>query len=432
MKTSPTSRYLVTLIVLLMLVSIVNVADKELLAPVVDAVKLDLGMTDSQVAAVRSAVFLTALLGQFFWGPLSDRWVRKYIITLGTLIWSAVTWITAFVTSFPSLLLARASMSFAEGCFNPSAYALITDAMPKKRQGLVLGLMGLTYPLGTAAALVIASLIGTEHWRKPFLYYGVIGLGLGILVFLIVREPKRGANEEAVQERQGEYGGRFSLAEFRKFLAVPTVLLAFGLDSCQSIVNWSLAFWAPTYMTRYHIAPDADTAALALLPAIVGFVVGALVGGWSTDLLRHRIPLAPIWIGLVSMTGGLGMALIVFNTFQLGPMMVAAFFLGVITYMVMPTVTVIQFSVVPPENKASIISSSNIILNLFISILTFLIGVVSDAAGLRLAFGGVTVCVYAIGIVICLFLMRTYPRDVARRNQIVESNVISQSLEVTK
>ena len=63
-----------------MLVSIVNVADKELLAPVVDAVKSDLGMTDTQIGMVRSAVFLAALLGQFFWGPLSDRWVRKYII----------------------------------------------------------------------------------------------------------------------------------------------------------------------------------------------------------------------------------------------------------------------------------------------------------------------------------------------------------------
>ena len=335
MKTPPTSRfYLVALIALLMLVSIINVADKELLAPVVDAVKLELHMTDSQIGSVRSAVFLAALLGQFFWGPLSDRWVRKYVIVIGTLIWSSITWVTAFVTSFPTLLLARASMSFAEGCFNPSAYALITDAMPKKRQGLVLGLMGLTYPVGTAAALVLASLIGTDKWRQPFIVYGIIGLGLGLLVLLIVREPRRGANEEAVLERHGEYGGRFSLAEFRKLLKVPTVLLAFGLDTCQAIVNWSLAFWAPTYLTRYKIAPDSESAALALLPAILGFVAGAVLGGWATDRLRHRTPLAPIWIGMVSMVGGLGMALVVFNTFQLTPIMIAAFFLGLITYMV--------------------------------------------------------------------------------------------------
>jgi MFS family permease len=143
-----TTRYLVLLVGLLMLVAIINVADKELLAPVADAVRTDLGMNDTQLGAVRSAVFLAALLGQLFWGPLSDRWVRKYVIVIGTLVWSSLTWLTAFVVSFPQLLLARSSMSFAEGCFNPSAYALVTDAAPKQRHGLVLGLMSLAALLG--------------------------------------------------------------------------------------------------------------------------------------------------------------------------------------------------------------------------------------------------------------------------------------------
>ena len=86
--------------------------------------------------------------------------MRKYVIVIGTVLWSAVTWLTAFVGSFPQLLMARASMSFAEGCFNPSAYALLTDTAPKRNQGMVLGLMSLTYPVGTAAALILASAIG--------------------------------------------------------------------------------------------------------------------------------------------------------------------------------------------------------------------------------------------------------------------------------
>src|SRR5512140_905475 len=143
MNRSVTSRYLAVLTGLLMVVSIVNVADKELLSPVVDAVKSDLGMSDTQIGMVRSSVFLAALLGQLFWGPLSDRWVRKYIITLGTVIWSAITWMTAFVGSFPQLLMARAGMSFAEGCFNPSSYALLTDTAQKRNHGIVLGLMSL-------------------------------------------------------------------------------------------------------------------------------------------------------------------------------------------------------------------------------------------------------------------------------------------------
>ncbi len=418
-----TARYLVLLVGLLMLVSIINVADKELLAPVADAVRADLGMSDTQLGAVRSSVFLAALLGQLFWGPLSDRWVRKYIIVIGTVIWSSITWMTAFVVTYPQLMLARASMSFAEGCFNPSAYALVTDALPKRNHGLALGLMSLTYPVGTAAALVIASLIGTNRWRQPFLIYGVIGIFLGLLVLWLVREPKRGASEEKVTQVHGEYTGRFSLQEFRRVVTTPSLLLAYGLDTCQASVNWSFAFWAPTYLIRYNIAPDAETAALALLPAIIGFVLGALIGGWLIDRLRHKTDRAPVWVALIAMSGGLVMALFLFNLFDLAALMTAAFFMGLVAYTVMPAVSIIQFSVVPPETKATTISASNVILNLVISALSFWIGLVSDVAELRLAFGGAVILMFFLGIIVCLFLLRTFRNDVARQQATVLSRV---------
>lgn len=407
-----------------MLVSIVNIADKELLAPVADAVRADLQMSDTQLGAVRSAVFLAALLGQLFWGPLSDRWVRRYIIAIGTVLWSGLTWITAFVVNFPQLLLARASMSFAEGCFNPSSYALITDAVQKRRHGLVLGLMSLTYPVGTAAALVVASLIGSHRWRQPFLIYGVIGILLGVLVLWLVREPQRGATEEAVERVEGEYAGRFTFKEFRRVVTIPSLLLAFALDTCQASVNWSLAFWTPTYLTRYHIAPDAESAAIALLPAILGFVIGALIGGWLIDRLRKKSERAPVWVALIAMSGGLVMSLLVFNLFNLAGLMTAAFFLGLIAYMVMPAVSIIMFSVVTPETKATTISASNVILNLVISVLSMLIGVISDALELRLAFGGIVILMFVLGVGVCLALLRTFPRDVAAQQATVSSRVV--------
>jgi MFS family permease len=417
-------RYLAVLIVLLMVVSTINVADKELLAPVADAVRAELNMSDTQLGAVRSAVFLAALLGQLFWGPLSDRWVRKYIIAIGTVVWSGLTWMTAFVVSFPQLLAARASMSFAEGCFNPSAYALLTDTYPKRRHGLVLGLMSLTYPVGTAAALVIASLMGTHRWREPFIIFGAIGIFLGILVLWLVREPARGATEEAVEATEGSYIGRFSFKEFRQVLSIPTVLLGFSLDTCQAAVNWSFAFWAPSYLTRYQIAPDAETAAIALLPAILGFVLGALLGGWLIDRLRSKSIRAAAWVALFAMSGGLVMAILVFNMFQLAALMTAAFFLGVVAYMVMPAVSIILFSVVPPETKATTISASNVILNLVIALLSLMIGVVSDATELRLAFGGAVIVMFALGVVVSLALLRTIGKDIHRQQAIVESRIV--------
>lgn len=420
---SAQTRYLVILVTLLMLVSTVHVADKELLAPVADAVRSELGMTDTQLGSVRSAVFLAALLGQIFWGPLSDRWVRKNIIVIGTIIWSAITWITAFVGSFPQLLAARASMSFAEGCFNPSAYALITDTVPKRKHGLVLGLMSLTYPVGTAGALVVAGLVGTQNWRQPFVIYGVIGILLGAMVLLLVREPRRGATEEKVVQSEGVYGGRFSFKEFRKVLRTRSVLLSFGLDACQATANWSIAFWGPLYMIRYKIAPNAEAAALALLPAILGFVSGAVLGGVIIDRLRRKTDRAAAWVALIAMSGGLVMSSLVFNVFELSQMMVAGFFLGLVAFMVMPAVTILMYSVVPPETKATTISASNIILNFVIAVLSFVIGLVSDAFELRVAFGSVVIGMYALGILVSLGLLRAIRGDMERQQAIVEARL---------
>ncbi|MBI5031107.1 MAG: MFS transporter [Chloroflexi bacterium] len=423
--TKPTARYLVILTVLLMLVSIVNIADKELLAPVADVVRAELNMTDTDLGAVSAAVFLAALVSQLFWGPISDRWVRKNVIITGTLIWSALTWLTAFVTSFPQLLAARASMSFAEGCFNPSSYALITDTVPKRHHGLILGLMSLTYPVGTAAALIIASVIGTAHWRQPFTIFGIVGIVLGLFVLWIVREPMRGSTEEAVEATAGAYTGRFSLAEMKRVWTTRSALLGFALDTCQATINWTLAFWAPIYFTRYRIAPNADAAALALLPAILGFVLGALLGGIFIDRLRHRSERAAAWVALVAMIGGLVMAFIVFNVFDMTLVMIAGFFLGLVGYMALPAVNIIFFSVVPPETKASTIATSNVILNLVIAVLSFVIGVISDRSELRYAFSGVVLMMFALGIIVSFALLRILPMDMAKQSALVARRVTS-------
>ena len=136
----------------------------------------------------------------------------------------------------------------------------------------------------------------------------------------------------------------------------------------------------------------------------------------ASGSLRHRTLLAPAWVSLVAMVGGLVLAAVVFSLNSLGPLMVAAFCLGVITYMVQPAVNVVLFSVVPPELKATTISASNVVLNLAVAVVSILVGVVSDAAGLRLAFGGSVLLTYVVGIGVCLALLRNFGRDIQQRD----------------
>ncbi len=423
-QSSYSRRYVIVLVSVLMLLSLLNLADKELLAAVAPAVKADLGLDDGHLGFIRSTVFIAAILGAFIWGPLSDRWRRKNVLAIGASCWSAVTWITAYVAGFAQLVAVRGGMSFFEACFGPSAYSLITDVVPRRRRGLILGLLGVTYPLGTSVALIIGGLVGESNWRLPFIYFGLPGILLGLVVLAFVREPQRGASEEAVLEAEGIYTGRFSLAELKRALRTRTLLLIFLLDACEATVFYSLAFWAPNYLITYHIAPSLGYADLALLPAILGLACGSLVGGFFTDRLRRRIYNAAAWVSFAAMAGGFLLALVIFNVFNLTVVMAAAFFFGLVGYMIFPSITVMMYDIIPPETKATVMASDGVVTGLVAAGASIGIDLLSrQLNSLRLAFGGASLLFLALGAVLALVITRPLAADMREQEKLVENRV---------
>jgi len=425
MTTKPFSRsYLIVVIGMLMLLSLLNLADKELLAAVAPAIKVNLELDDGHLGLIRSTVFLTAIVGAFIWGPLADRWKRKNVLALGATCWSAVTWLTAYATGFGTLAAARGGMSFFESCFSPSAYSLITDVVPRARRGLILGLLGITYPLGTILALLVGGLVGEANWRLPFLYFGIPGVLLGLAVLAFVREPRRGASEDAVLEAQGVYTGRFSMAELKRALRTRTLLLIYLLDACEGAVFFSLSFWAPNYLMTYRIAPDLLTADMALLPAIVGFVCGSLLGGVLTDRLRGRLPNAAAWVSFIAMAGGFLIALVMFNVFSLTAVMAVAFVLGMTGYMILPTITIMMYDIVSPETKATAMAGDGVVLGLVSAGASAGIGLLSrQLQDLRLAFGGACLFFLAAGAILALIIARRITADMQDQEKLVKSRV---------
>jgi MFS family permease len=293
-----------------------------------------------------------------------------------------------------------------------------------------MGLLGATFAIGTVVALLVVALIGTANWRAPFIYFGVPGILLGLLVFLFIREPPRGAAEDEVME-VGVYTGRFSWQALKRTLRIRTALLVYLLDACQGSTWWAFAFWAPAYLVRHQIAPDPDTAALALLPAIAGFVVGTILGGWLIDRLRRRTERSAIWVSLISMAGALAMSIVVFALRDLTAVLVAGFFLGTFGYLIMPAINVILYDVVPPETRSSASAADGVIISIFSAITAFAIGAVSQGAGgnLRLGFQGAATVLLSGGLLVSLALLRTAPGDMAALREYVARRAVAEPTE---
>jgi MFS family permease len=312
-------------------------------------------------------------------------------------------------------------MTFFVAAFSSAAYPMVSDMVPRRSRGVVMGLLGATFAVGTVVALVVVALIGTANWRSPFIYFGLPGVILGVVVFLFVREPARGAAEDEVLDVEaGAYAGSFSWEALRQTLRIRTALLVYLLDACQGSTWWAFSFWAPAYLLRQGIASHPDEAALALLPAIVGFVVGTILGGWLIDRLRRRTTLSAVWVSIISMVGALAMSFVVFALRDLTAVLVAGFFLGLFGYMIMPATNVMIFDVVPPETRSSALAADAVILSACSALTAFAIGALSHYVGLRqglpdgnlrAGFQGASTALLTGGILLALILLRAAPAD---------------------
>jgi MFS family permease len=118
--------YKAYLIAALTAVSICNVLDRGLMVVLLQPIKVDLKLSDTQLG------FLTGIAFGLFYATLgvpiarwSDRGNRVNIIALSLAVWSATVFTCLFVANFPQLVAARIAAAFGEAGCMPPAYSLI-------------------------------------------------------------------------------------------------------------------------------------------------------------------------------------------------------------------------------------------------------------------------------------------------------------------
>ena len=415
----PARSYLVFVIALLMAVSTLRMADYELLAPLFVPISRELGINDLQFGLLRSVADVTTIGGIILFGLVADRMRRRDLLTVGVFGWSLAALVTGYTRTFYQLMAANTVMRLFQVTFSPTVYPMISDLVPRKRRGLVLGLMGTTFALGTVIGLAVPALLGTDRWRTSFIYFGLPGLAIGLLMLLFLKEPVRGAAEDEVLDAE-RYAGSFSWKVLLQTLKTRTVMLVWLLDACEGATWYAFSFWTPAYLLRRGIAANNDAAALALLPAIGGFVVGNILGGWLTDRFRRRTEISAVWVALVSMSGALVMTAVVFQLTGLTAVMAAGFIMGTFGHMVMSPISVILYDVTPPETRSSATAFGGLLMSAFCAAASFSIGAISHYSGklqglaegdLRAGFQSTVTVLLAAGIVIALLLVKYAPRD---------------------
>jgi len=138
-----------------------------------------------------SSFFLGIALGQFFYGPASDRWGRRGPLFFGVILYALASVSCALAPSLPFLVGARFLQALGACSGQVIARAIVRDKFGHRQSArilsqlmLVMGLAPILAPLAGGGLLIIGS------WRAIFWVMGAFGVIIGVWMFFALDETR--------------------------------------------------------------------------------------------------------------------------------------------------------------------------------------------------------------------------------------------------
>lgn len=167
--------------------------------------------TDGQITL---ATFFAGLaIGQFFYGPASDRWGRRGPLLIGILIYALASAACALATSIPLLAAARFVQALGGSAGPVIARAAVRDRFNARDSARVLSLLMLV--MGVAPILAPfcgAALLTVFNWRAIFGVLTLFSVIMGACVYFGLRETRTQATAD---QARGEHPVRGYLTLLR-------------------------------------------------------------------------------------------------------------------------------------------------------------------------------------------------------------------------
>jgi predicted MFS family arabinose efflux permease len=266
---------------MLLLVYTINFLDRQILGMLVQPIKAELHLTDSQLGALGGIAFavLYALLGVPL-AVVADRTSRSWVIALSLAVWSLFTALCGIATGFGTLFVFRIGVGVGEAGGVAPSYALIADYFPPQQRSRALAIYSLGVPVGLAAGAMLGGYLAQAvSWRSAFLTVGLAGIIIMPLFKWMVRDLPR-------------TGSTVARAAIRPVFAIlarkPSFWLMAFAASFSSLVGYGLAFWVPSVLVRsYGFSLVAASRYLGSL-LLIGGCAGLFAGGWLADRLGGR------------------------------------------------------------------------------------------------------------------------------------------------
>lgn len=190
MRETVNKSYLLTV---LLIILAFNYLDRFALGVVLQDIKVDLDLTDTQLGLLTGIAF--ALFYSVMGIPIArwaDRGNRVTIISLTTALWSVAVALCGSAASFFQLLLIRVGVAVGEAGCIPPAHSLIAEHFSRAERPRALAIYMLGAPLSMVTGYFLAGWLNELYgWRTLFFVLGLPGIALALIAAFTLPEPRR-------------------------------------------------------------------------------------------------------------------------------------------------------------------------------------------------------------------------------------------------
>jgi MFS family permease len=137
----------------------------------------DAGVASVWIPALWAALHVVKAGASPFGGLLADRFERRYVIMAGWLLYAAVYFAFARVTSLPSLIAVFLTYGLFYALTEGGEKAIVADLSPADAHGLAFGWYNGVVGIGALTASLVFGLIW-KQWGAPAAFYTGAGLAL--------------------------------------------------------------------------------------------------------------------------------------------------------------------------------------------------------------------------------------------------------------
>jgi MFS family permease len=340
---------------LLLIIYVCNQTDRALFSFLMEPIKNDLGLSDSQLGFVAGPALslLYTVLGIPIarWG---DKSHRVNIMSGAVVVWSCVVVSFAAIGRYWHLVLAQVGVGIGEAGFTAIAISVISDyysAASERTRAISMFMLGIPIA-GVVSSLAAGWINQAFGWRAVFLAAGLPGIFLALLMKSTVEEPPRYRLLSAASASPD----RPPLRAIFATLWQQRTLRHLAIGQCLANIVICCTNWLPLFFIRDHGMATGELGTWFAVIAGVGGGAGIWLSGYMTSRFgaadeRIKVRLMAVATGLIAPT----LAIVLWNPSKELALLILIPCQALMFFFIAPTMSLVQ-ALSAPSTRATMAS----------------------------------------------------------------------------